>query len=335
MLRLLVHSQTGSLEAVLGQVGEIVKFRNTVVGKGGFMKAIRYFVGILLFCGMCFGSEAAERPGKEKKEKKPVPEFPFKRFYVDAYAGYGFPFLGGVQLKGSHEPDFDSHVCTMGEGIRVGVNIAYRFNKYLALEIGGMYVAYLNTNSVATMNIPIFDYDTVDYLWEIRIQSKEIARYRDYREVESRMGQFGVQLVASLGFSRWDPYVKAGLGFVCGTLKAKQGYSVSIPETPGEYSREEVYHRVYGLGKASYFRPGFIGAVGVNCHLTPTISLFAEWQFSVYGSYDISWGHDILQSEAGDTEIPASFGLRTDRMVDKDNVAFSSHGLNLGIKFKF
>ena len=28
------------------------------------MKAIRYFVGILLFCGMCFGLEAAERPGK-------------------------------------------------------------------------------------------------------------------------------------------------------------------------------------------------------------------------------------------------------------------------------
>ena len=35
------------------------------------MKAIRYFVGILLFCGMCFGLEAAERPGKAKKEKKP------------------------------------------------------------------------------------------------------------------------------------------------------------------------------------------------------------------------------------------------------------------------
>ena len=28
-----MHFQKGSLEAVLGQVGKIVKFRNTVVGK--------------------------------------------------------------------------------------------------------------------------------------------------------------------------------------------------------------------------------------------------------------------------------------------------------------
>ena len=34
------------------------------------MKAIRYFVAILLFCGLGLGLEAAERPGKEKKEKK-------------------------------------------------------------------------------------------------------------------------------------------------------------------------------------------------------------------------------------------------------------------------
>ena len=67
-----MHFQTGSLEAVLGQVGEIVKFRNTVVGKGGLMKAIRYFVAILLFCGLGLGLEAAERPGKAKKEKKPA-----------------------------------------------------------------------------------------------------------------------------------------------------------------------------------------------------------------------------------------------------------------------
>ena len=33
------------------------------------MKAIRYFVGILLFCGLGLGLEAAERPGKAKKEK--------------------------------------------------------------------------------------------------------------------------------------------------------------------------------------------------------------------------------------------------------------------------
>ena len=79
-----MYFQKGSLGVVLGQVGKIVKFRNTVVGKGGIMKAIRYFVGILLFCGLGLGLEAAERPGKAKKEKKPVPEFPFKRFYVDS-----------------------------------------------------------------------------------------------------------------------------------------------------------------------------------------------------------------------------------------------------------
>lgn len=33
------------------------------------MKAIRFFIAILLFCGCHPGMEAAERPGKAKKEK--------------------------------------------------------------------------------------------------------------------------------------------------------------------------------------------------------------------------------------------------------------------------
>ena len=99
-----MHSQTGSLEAVLGQVGEIVKFRNT------------------------------ERPGKAKKEKKPVPEFPFKRFYVDAYAGYGWR-LGAVKMN--REPlgpeAYHDRTYSMTEGLRVGLNFGYNFNRYLGL----------------------------------------------------------------------------------------------------------------------------------------------------------------------------------------------------------
>ena len=299
------------------------------------MKAIRYFVGILLFCGLELGLEAAERPGKEKKEKKPVPEFPFKRFYVDAYAGYSFP-LASVELRGD---DFDKigfpPKCSMGEGLHVGINFAYRFNKYFALEIGGMYVAYLNTDKSAMEWGTLFDNDTVEYAGETNVVSREMARFFDYREVEGRMGQFVIQLVSSPGFSRWDPYVKAGIGFVAGGLKGKQKFCVNVPVVQGASSSEEVYHRGYVMEKFHYFRLGFIGAIGVNCHISKTISFFAEWQFSVYGLYDVYWDWGVLQSETGSREAAETLGIRTDRMVDRDYVSFSSHGLNFGIKFKF
>ena len=143
------------------------------------------------------------------------------------------------------------------------------------------------------------------------------------------MGQFSIQLVASPGFARWNPYVKAGLGFVAGKLEARQRYDMSRAET-----FEELYCREYAF-KQSYFHLGFVGAIGLSCHLSKTISLFFEWQFSVYGISNIYWGDGVLQSETGDAALVSAFGFRTDRLVDGDHVSFSSHGLNIGVKFKF
>ncbi len=292
------------------------------------MKTMRYILVFLLSLVFCFGLVAAEKPVKEKKAKKTWPEFPFKRFYVDAYVGYGFP-LTSVKLTGDYQPDFDYHACTMGEGLRVGINFAYNFNKYLSLELGGMCVAYLNTDGGGLWWL-IDVFDTVEQDGESHIVSRKFAELWDSRNVESHMGQFSIQLVASPGFARWNPYVKAGLGFVAGKLEARQRYVM----LEGWTLEEELYCREYAF-KQSYFHLGFVGAIGLSCHLSKTISLFFEWQFSVYGISNIYWGDGVLQSETGDAALVSAFGFRTDRLVDGDHVSFSSHGLNIGVKFKF
>ena len=292
------------------------------------MKTMRYILVFLLSLVFCFGLVAAEKPVKEKKPKKPLPEFPFKRFYVDAYVGYSFP-LASLELQYTENYTFGFPPrCSMGEGLRAGINFAYNFNKYLSVELGGMCVAYLHTDGGVLWK-PVYVFDTVEQDGESYIVSRDIASLHDRREVESHMGQFSIQLVASPGFARWNPYVKAGLGFVAGKLEARQRYDMSRAET-----FEELYCREYAF-KESYFHLGFVGAVGLNCHLSKTISLFFEWQFSVHGLWGIYWGNGILQSESGDAALVSALGLRKDRLVDGDHVSFSSHGLNIGVKFKF
>ena len=62
------------------------------------MKAIRYFVGILLFCGLGLGLEAAERPGKAKKEKARA-GIPVQAFLRGCLCGLWFPFFGGCTIE--------------------------------------------------------------------------------------------------------------------------------------------------------------------------------------------------------------------------------------------
>ena len=333
-----MHFQTGSLEAVLGQVGKIVKFRNTVVGKGGIMKAIRYFVGILLFCGMCFGSEAAERPGKEKKEKKPVPEFPFKRFYVDAYAGYGWR-LGAVKMnRESLGPEaYHDRTYSMTEGLRVGLDFGYNFNRYLGLEVGGGYMAYVSTNNgggYAGVDKPL---DSLSMLGEIRYEHS----YEEGRTISGNVGFGSVQLVIRPGFKRVDPYVKAGLGFVAGRLKYEQSVkviNVVRPEANRHVSEHwsSIAHEYeeYYTGADKFFKLGFVGALGMDIHLSPLVSLMVEWQFSVYRMEEVSWGNLGLSRVTGKTEAPES-SIRKSRYTGSDWIPFGSHGLNFGVKFKF
>lgn len=112
------------------------------------MKAIRFFIAILLFCGCHPGMEAAERPGKAKKEK-PAPEYAFKRFYVDVSAGYAFR-LGANEINGLLNTGylltpvmFNPLACAnVGKGVRAGVNIGFNFNRYVGLELNGGYLAF-------------------------------------------------------------------------------------------------------------------------------------------------------------------------------------------------
>ena len=337
-----MHFQKGSLEAVLGQVGKIVKFRNIVIEKGGFMKAIRYFVAILLFCGLGLGLEAAERPGKEKKEKKPVPEFPFKRFYVDAYAGYGWR-LGAVKMN--REPfgpeAYLDRTYSMTEGLRVGLDFGYNFNRYLGLEIGGGYMAYINTKSGGSFWNEEGRIDTLFEEDRYYPYYQGIYAYAEARTIDGKVGYGSVQLVVRPGFKRVDPYVKAGLGFVVGKLNFEQ----SIKVINKEHEEMNDYHSAHGLGAFheyeeyytgadKFFKLGFVGALGMDIHLSPLVSLMVEWQFSVYRMEEVSWGNLGLSRVTGKTEAPES-SIRKIRYTGRDWIPFGSHGLNFGIKFKF
>ncbi len=257
------------------------------------MKAIRYFVGILLFCGLGLGLEAAERPGKAKKEKKPVPEFPFKRFYVDAYAGYGWR-LGAVKMNrdpvGSEA--YLDRTYSMTEGLRVGLDFGYNFNRYLGLEVGGGYMAYVCTNNgggYAGVDKPL---DSLSMPGEIRYEHS----YEEGRTISGNVGFGSVQMVIRPGFKRVDPYVKAGLGFVAGRLKYEQSVKVINVVSPDanrhvseHWSSIAHEYEEYYTGADKFFKLGFVGALGMDIHLSPLVSLMVEWQFSVYRMEGQPW----------------------------------------------
>lgn len=296
---------------------------------GKLMKTIRYFVAILLFCGMCFGSEAAERP---------VPEFPFRRFYVDAYVGYAWR-LGAVRMAKDLYPEFyHNRRYSMGEGLRVGLDFGYDFNRYLGLEIGGGYVAYINTRSGGSFWNEDGRFDTLA-TGEICFQ--ETYAYDEARTINGKAGYGSVQLVVNPGFKRVNPYVKAGLGFVAGSLQFEQ----SIKVVNREYHENNDYisdhgsgvaheYEEYYVGRDRFFKLGFVGALGMDIRLSPLVSLMVEWQFSVYRMEEVDWGGLGLSRVTGKTEAPES-SIRKFRYTGSDWIPFGSHGLNLGIKFKF
>ena len=112
------------------------------------MKTMRYILVFLLFMGFGLGLVAAEKPGKEKKSKKPLPEYEFKRFYVDISVGYAFR-LGANEIDGFLNTGmeditmFDLFDCAnVGKGVRVGANFGFNFNRYMGLELNGGYIAF-------------------------------------------------------------------------------------------------------------------------------------------------------------------------------------------------
>lgn len=268
--------------------------------------------------------EAAAGRVKEtrKKERKPLPELPFKAFYLDVAVGYGFN-VGNVNLQSNYGYCSPAAPCNPFRGLSVNLGFGYRFNPYLAIEIGGRYMVVTNTNVADSWYSESF-HDTL--IWQ------NFYEHWDTRHIqEMQGGQLSLQLVASPGFSRWDPYVKAGLGFLISSYQAEQEVS-----TNGVASNPLQYRALYRYPKRTVFRLGFTSALGLNCHLTKYLSLFAEWQFCVYTPSRISWiDEDTPVETSGNKDEIEELGINTERRIFRDNVSFNNHGLNIGLKFKF
>lgn len=283
-----------------------------------------------------FGTDNAKRsnvPKRNDKAKKPVPEFPFKRFYVDASLGYGFS-LGTIHLTGAYKHElFPSgsnlrdHGFSFGSGLNVGVSFGYKFNKYLSLELGGSYMAYPTRETWSALPVNILEQDTSGHY------SKSSYTLNSMR-ISSQSGHIAVQLVVSPGFRRVDPYVKAGLAVSIANIRASQSYSVGEGGAWQEGSRE-IFQQSFS-GSQWAFRAGFLGAIGMNVHISPLISLFAEWQFSISNFVQLDWGDLHLKSEQGDKEAAKKLlDAEPQRFTGVDHLSFNSHGLRIGVKFKF
>lgn len=225
----------------------------------------------------------------------------------------------------------------MGEGLRVGLSFGYRFNRYLALEIGGMYVAFQTTEASGSVDKTLYRIDSSRQNGNETLEHYLLGRAVDCRSVSGQMGQLSLQLVASPGFSRWDPYLKAGIGLAMANVQGTQQLSIyqNGPDLPF-YETDPVYEERYALSRQMVFRLGFVGAIGLNCHLSSRISLFAEWQFRVYKTHVLLWDQAVLQSVSGNAEAAeALVEAKPQRSIYNDLAGFGSHGLNLGLKIKF
>lgn len=288
-------------------------------------------------------------PALKEKARKPAAEFPFKPFYLDVSVGYGFDLAASGlarETNGFYNRNIDGlgdsrpfyfydAPCSLGEGLRVGLSFGYRFNRYLALEIGGMYVAYQNTDNLGAWSKPTRR-DTTTQNGQGVVHTYSVGTINDVRSVDAQTGQLSLQLVAGLGFSRWDPYVKAGIGLAMANVQGAQRLSIyqNDPDLPF-YETEPVYEEQYELPRQMVFRVGFVGAIGLNCHLSSRISLFAEWQFSVYNLHTLSWNQALQEAASGNAAAAEALNAPAQRFVYRDRMGFGSHGLNLGLKIKF
>ena len=284
------------------------------------MKTIRYFIAALLFLGFSFGLASAEKPVKEKKAKKLLPEYEFKRFYVDISVGYAFR-LGSNEIDGLLNTGelmtpgmfIPLDCANVGKGFRIGVNFGINFNRYVGLELGGGYMAF-------PVEIVATDRGGTVSAWDEGFVEKS---YRAGLGLDAQRGYLSIQMKASPGFVRCNPYVKAGIGTIFGRMKHSTSLSL-YDFTGAEISDEVGYRAQYGSSK-NFFMLGFVGALGIDFYINPMLTFFMEWQAGVYSTSYFNWMNGKQWEEGS---MNAAF-------AGDEDVFGNSHGLNLGIKFKF
>ena len=285
------------------------------------MKTMRYILASLLFLGLGLGLSAAEKPVKEKKPKKPLPEYEFKRFYVDISVGYAFR-LGANEINGLLNTGelmtpgmFIPWDCAnVGKGVRVGANIGFNFERYIGLELAGGYMAF-PVEIVSTSRG-----GGVGFGGEA---DGVASMFFSGLGLDAQRGYLSVQMKVNPGFVRVNPYVKAGVGTILGQLR----HSTSL-FLYDEYDESMSDNFLYGAeykGSRSFFMLGFVGALGIDFYINPMLSFFMEWQAGVYSTSYFNW-MDGKQREEGKLDV---------EFAGDEDVFGNSNGLNLGIKFKF
>ncbi|MBD5397470.1 outer membrane beta-barrel protein [bacterium] len=266
---------------------------------------------------------------KEKKEKKPVPEFPFKRFYADVSLGYGgrlsTPGMTGL-LNNGYDPrlvmfNFGDYM-SVGKGLRVGVNLGYRFNRYIGIEINGGYIA-CPERIVGTYREGLVGFYIED---EDRNISSNAFWYGSFLFASSYRGWSGVQMVVMPGFKRCNPYVKFGLGILAGKIY-HSAYVEGHSSYAYEYGEDPVFSASFS-GKDKFCMFGFTAAAGVEYSINTLLSFFVEWQASMYFPWNINWIRN--QKQTGDIDFVKRSGFS-----GGENVFGNSHGLTLGLRFNF
>ena len=308
-------------------------------------KLINLFIPLLLLGGVL----SAQQPASTPRNGWPKAD---KRFYFDLQGGYGFRMGSGytgflrfdefrtcMPFELVEEGKYIKN--TLGEGWQGGLNFGYHFNRYMAIEVG---VGYIESGFSTSQLFPcdtsghLFMYANVPEAWLDDCFST-ITLSDNF---DGHIGNLHVALRLSPGFQRWDPYLKMGIELMVGVVNH------DIRAELGNFYRnyEDYFEQMDsdwgGFGRSGQERltttaVGFTAAFGINCHFTPTISMFAEWQFTLMSSVayrdhwvsvDNAYGNEaysyVLNNAVGKYVVRRDFVL-----------PFSNTGLNIGLKFAF
>ncbi len=307
-------------------------------------------IGIWLLGGVL----AAQQPTSTPRNGWPKAD---KRFYIDLQGGYGFrmgsgytgflrfdEFKDNMPFETEKEAKYIKN--TLGAGWQGGLNFGYQFNRYMAIEVG---IGYIESGFSTSQ---LFPCDTSGRLFmDGNITLNE--NFADFSTItlsddfNGHIGNLHVALRLSPGFQRWDPYLKMGVGLMIGAVNHNVRAELG-----------NLYHNIYeygetdfdwgGFGRSGQERltttsVGFTAAFGVTCRFTPTVSMFAEWQFTLMSSVsyrdhwvgvDNAYGNEayshVLENAVVQTYYDGQTVIRRDFVLP-----FSNTGLNIGLKFAF
>ena len=316
-------------------------------------KPIILFLPLLLLGG----SSQAQEPAVASTPRNGWPKAD-KRFYFDLQGGYGFRMGSGYtgflrfdefrdHMPFEKEQEAKEIKHTLGAGWQGGLNFGYHFNRYMAIEVG---VGYIESGFSTSQ---LFPCDTSGHLFMSgNIPSMQLDDYFSTitlsDDFDGHIGNLHVALRLSPGFQRWDPYLKMGVELMVGVVNH------DIRAELGNFYRnyEDYFEQMdsdwSGFGRSGQERltttaVGFTAAFGINCRFTPTISMFAEWQFTLMSSVSYrdhrvgvgnTWGNEayrhVLDNAIGQEYVDGGPVIRRDFVLP-----FSNTGLNIGLKFAF